>query len=376
MNVPSLTGVRGIAALWVVLFHIQSFAPELGIRPLQNLPVARTGWAGVDLFFILSGFILMLVHERDFPRLSLPPLLRFGWLRFFRVYPLATAVLLLILLLTLIDREFGTFWNSRGVPTNFTISSFLRTLFLATRWWFPTDGDWNQPVWSLSVEILGYVAFPFIAVIATRLRNPWVLAILATLCLAFPTLYAFLTHQKLFNDDLFWGAPTRMAGGFTAGIVLARLHRVTPESLRGLQGTVADVALLAVIVATLLPPYGWSTITLCFGALVYGLASDRGLANRLLSTPVAVWLGRISFPLYLVHVMALAWLRYGLYRDNAGDAERLLALGLYAVFILCLAWLLHLYVERPTHRFARDAFPAPGKARGAEAALAQSPANG
>src|SRR3954469_8392305 len=158
MHVSSLTGVRGVAALWVVLFHIQSFGGELGLNALYGLPVLRAGWAGVDLFFVLSGFVLMLVHERDFPRLRWPPLLRFAWLRFFRIYPLATIVLLLILALTLVDRDFTAEWTHMSVPPNFTVPSFFRTMFLATRWWSPTDGDWNQPVWSLSVEILGYVA--------------------------------------------------------------------------------------------------------------------------------------------------------------------------------------------------------------------------
>ncbi len=374
MHVPSLTGVRGIAALWVVFFHIQSFGKELGVGFLYGTPVLRTGWAGVDLFFVLSGFILMLVHERDFFRLRWPSLLRFGWLRFFRIYPLATVVLLLILALVLIDHDFFVFWSPRSVPPNFTLSSFLRTLFLATRWWSPTDGDWNQPVWSLSVEILGYVAFPFIAVIATRLRNLWVLVGLAACCLSFPTLYAAIVHPpKLFNDDLFWGAGTRMAGAFAGGVVLARLHRLLPEAWRVAQGRVADVALLGLVGALFWPPYGYTLLTPLFGLIVFGLAADRGWANALFSTPLAVWLGQISFPLYLVHVMTMDWMRYGLYRDNADTTERVMALVIYLVFVLCLAWLLHLYVERPTHRFAREAFPARAKTEGA---LAGGSANG
>jgi peptidoglycan/LPS O-acetylase OafA/YrhL len=374
MNVPSLTGVRGIAALWVVFFHIQSFGGELGINAAYGLPVLRVGWAGVDLFFVLSGFVLMLSHEQDFPRLRWPPLLRFAWLRFFRIYPLATVVLLLILALTLVDREFAAAWSPRSVPPNFTVSSFFRTLFLATRWWSPTDGDWNQPVWSLSVEILGYVAFPFIAVVATRISNRWVLVMLALCCLAFPTVYAYFYASKMFNDDIFWGAGVRMAGAFTGGIVLARLHRMTPENWRGMQGRAADFGIAGLLVVLLLaPPSGYGLITLCFGAIVYGLAADRGAANWLFSRPLAVWLGRISFPLYLIHVMALSWLRYSLYRDDGSLAERLGGLVLYLVFVFALAWLLHLYVERPTHRFARQAFPANPKTEGA---LAGRAANG
>jgi peptidoglycan/LPS O-acetylase OafA/YrhL len=96
-------------------------------------------------------------------------------------------------------------------------------------------------------------------------------------------------------------------------------------------------------------------LTPCFGALVYGLAADRGAANRLFAHPLAVWLGAISFPLYLVHVMALSWLRFTLEQDHAGSTDRLAATALLGVFIFALAWLLHLYDEKPSHRFARRA---------------------
>ncbi len=158
----------------------------------------------------------MLVHERDFPRLGWPPLLRFAWLRVLRVYPLATIVLLLIVVLTLVDRDFAANWAHGSVPPNLTASAFWRTLFLANRWWLPTDGDWNQPEWSLSVEIMGYAAFPFIALLATRLRNRRLLAALALGCLLYPTLYGYFYRGKFFNDDIFWGAASRMAGALPA----------------------------------------------------------------------------------------------------------------------------------------------------------------
>jgi len=54
--------------------------------------------------------------------------------------------------------------------------------------------------------------------------------------------------RELFNDDLFWGAGVRMAGAFTGGVVLARLHRLTPIAWRAVQGQIADVALLVIVV--------------------------------------------------------------------------------------------------------------------------------
>ena len=354
MNVPSLTGVRGIAALWVVLFHIQYFPQTLDIAPFAGLPVLRNGWAGVDLFFVLSGFILMLVHEADFTKLAWSRIGRFAWLRFFRVYPLATVVLLLIFLLTLADAAFATAYAHSAIPTNFTPSAFIRTLFLANRWWLPSDGDWNQPEWSLSAEIVGYAAFPLLAFAASRITTRWVLVVTAVLCLLFPTIQAYVRGTYI-ADDIFWGALPRMAGGFTGGIILGRLYRLTPENWRGIQGWVGDLGLLALLVALLTPKIGINLATVCFGAIIYGIASGRGLANWLFSTPPAMFLGRISFPLYLIHVMPLIWLRYNLQNYAMPPGTAHLGLALYLVFIFGLAWLLHIAVERPAHRFAREA---------------------
>ena len=360
MNLPSLTVVRGVAALWVVLFHLQQFAGLLGVPFLFNLPVIRHGWAGVDLFFVLSGFILMLVHEADFRRFDWGRLGRFAGLRFFRVYPLATVVLLLILLLVVADRAFAETFAHSAIPQNLTLSAFVRTLFLANRWWLPADGDWNQPEWSLSVEIIGYAAFPLLAFLAGRLNNRWLVAALAVGSLFYPTADA-LGHGTTVANDLFWGALPRMAGGFAGGILMCRLHRLTPESFRRQQGWIGDLAMLALIVALVAPAPGRNATTLCFGAIIYGLASGRGMMVALLSTPFAVWLGRISFPLYLIHVMPLLWLGYNLTNYAHPGWAGLVAFGLYAAFAVSLAWALHLLVERPTHRFAREAL-APQKA--------------
>ena len=52
-NIASLTGIRGIAALWVLLYHVQSFSPEFGLAFLGRIPLLELGWSGVDLFFLL-----------------------------------------------------------------------------------------------------------------------------------------------------------------------------------------------------------------------------------------------------------------------------------------------------------------------------------
>lgn len=144
--------------MWVLLFHVQSFANGYGAPWLKSVPLLADGWVGVDLFFVLSGFILMFVHEADFGQLRGRVVVHFAALRFFRIYPLATAVLILIALLVLADAGFAVWYRKTHDPADLTAMAFLRTLLLATRWYPPFVGDWNQPVWSLSVEIIGYCA--------------------------------------------------------------------------------------------------------------------------------------------------------------------------------------------------------------------------
>jgi peptidoglycan/LPS O-acetylase OafA/YrhL len=64
-DIPSLTGLRGIAAIWVMLFHVSLLAPLIGAAWLGRIGVFPVGWVGVDLFFVLSGFILMWVHGAE-----------------------------------------------------------------------------------------------------------------------------------------------------------------------------------------------------------------------------------------------------------------------------------------------------------------------
>ena len=96
--IPSLTGIRGIAALWVMLFHIGQGIPGYSLLPwLTGSSFIESGFRGVDLFFILSGFIMMHVHAQDFTVLRRRTLWDFMIMRCIRIYPAHLIALLLIL---------------------------------------------------------------------------------------------------------------------------------------------------------------------------------------------------------------------------------------------------------------------------------------
>jgi peptidoglycan/LPS O-acetylase OafA/YrhL len=351
LTIPSLTGIRGIAAAWVLLYHLQGVLVILpGFSWLQNLPIVSTGWSGVDMFFVLSGFVLMRAHSADFATLGARPILRFGIVRIARVYPVSIAVLLLIVLLTATDHGFTAWYHLKHLG-NLTSRAFLKTAFLATRWFLPgTHGDWNQPVWSLSVEILGYAAFPVIAWLLAR--RSWAAALATGIaCLGALAVYQTLSHVDLDEFDQ-RNAVIRMGCCFVAGAALARAVAVAPERLAAGSAMLSICAAGVILAGCLLP---WVTVALPFAyaALILALAFQRGPIDRALSAPVAQFLGRISFPLYLLHVMPLLCLGYHLRIAHAPVFIIVVSTLLYVALVIGGAAALNIAVERPSHRWGR-----------------------
>ena len=168
-EIPALTGVRALASWWVVFYHLQpalltltpSLAPWLG-------GLARGGDKGVDLFFILSGFVLSLNYNDRFRRPELKSYGRFLWLRLARIYPVHLAGLAVwgaFLVINVLVRHADT----RG--EYFGVCSLIANLFLVQAWWIPMKMSWNYPAWSISLEWLAYLCFPLFIRKVAGLRN-------------------------------------------------------------------------------------------------------------------------------------------------------------------------------------------------------------
>jgi peptidoglycan/LPS O-acetylase OafA/YrhL len=348
--VPSLTGIRGIAAVWVLLFHLGGTCASLfGFAWLADVPIVATGWSGVDMFFVLSGFVLMRAHSTEFIRLSTSSILRFAKVRIARVYPVSAVVLMLIALLA-IDHGFVT-WYRLQHPGNVTPIAFIKTALLATRWFLPGPrGEWNQPVWSLSAEILGYAAFPLLAWLLAR--RSWLAALAVALAsLGTLMLYQLTAHVDL--DDMGQRpAVIRMACCFIAGAALARACVVAPPRVANSSARLTVIA-TALILASCMAPRIAVILPFSYAILILALAFRHGPIDRALSAPFVQFLGRISFPLYLLHVMPLLWLGYRLQSGHVAAVLSIAALLLYVALIIGLAALLHVAVERPSHRWGR-----------------------
>jgi peptidoglycan/LPS O-acetylase OafA/YrhL len=362
-GIRSMTGIRGIAAVWVMLFHAAGKSDIFSVPLLARIPDIWYGCLGVDLFFMLSGFILMYAHARDCYTLGKSSLIRFARLRFTRIYPLNAAVLLLIAALVACQPGYVVWARSPegavayGGSFAFTAAAFLRTLLLATRWFLPGTGEWNQPVWSLSLEVLGYMLFPFMAFCALRISRRWVLIVLASLSLVGS--YVILTRFA-FECEIAQIAVVRMLACFVTGVAVFRLWKLTPAFGRSSAAWITTLAAVG-IVARDLPPFrrivthGNIQMGFLFAFLLYGLAFEQGFISKLLSSRPIVFLGEISFPLYLTHVTPLLWLQYCLQtssrRVSAGEGTLLLLC--WAIGCIVLATLLHYFIEVPFHAWGR-----------------------
>lgn len=350
-SIASLTGLRGVAALWVLLYHVARFAPQVGAPWVSELGLLQVGWVGVDLFFVLSGFILMWVHAAEFVQPSGPAVRRFAILRLARVYPVSLVVLGLIVLLVCADPGFVA-WSRARNPDNFSLAALVRTACLATRWFGSPGGDWNQPVWSLSVELVAYAAFPGLAwMLAKRSAGTAILVAAASLgILAVFQMAAGIAGKNTIDQV---SALMRMSCCFTAGAAACQARIVLADQAARF-ARVGALAVLGAIILALQSPTGLLWTPALFTALILALSFQTGEVDRWLSSAPVVLLGKISFPLYLAHLTPLLWMA----SHRAGRMGGMAATGLlaaYIAFCLTAAWVLHRWVEQPVHRWARQA---------------------
>ena len=358
--IPGLTGVRGLAALWVFLTHVYGFAALVLHAPgLKRSLFLFNGFRGVDLFFVLSGFILMHVHDEQFVAIERQALRSFFLTRFFRVYPLNAAVLLAVLPLAWFEPSYVAFQRSftdgrfAYKAANLSPAGFVQTLLLVQSWTVFKLGEWNIVSWTLSAEVLGYLLFPALAWSAMRLRSAETCAALAACSLAALTALLFLSHHANNNPTGTFGS-VRMFFCFSAGILLHRCYRIAGDRLRPASPAMTIAAVL-LIAATLFVPMAPVLDSFGFALLVIGLANRAGPVSRLLETRAALFMGRISFSFYLVHFLLIQIALWSLGGWLTAQDLPIRVAGLLTLCAICVgvAMLCYETIERPSQRLGR-----------------------
>lgn len=278
---PALDGLRGLAAVWVFAFHLgQTWDKTWSV-----------GYLGVDLFFILSGFVLSHVYLGRIN--SGADFRRFLQARIARIYPLHLVTLASTLLVV---AAWPGFADSFPMPEHrFSAAGFLASLLLVHNWAYFLPGAWNGPAWSLSAEWASYLAFPCLLLAAARTTRPLTAAIA---CVA--ALEVLLLLKGAGPDALGTPGMARMAFGALAGCLVHRAYMLGAR-LAVLPATAAVVLALAL---AHLPDLGGLGV-LAFPVAVLLAARGEGPLGRLCVSRPVLWLGKISYSIYLWHWLLL-----------------------------------------------------------------------
>ncbi|MBV8649940.1 MAG: acyltransferase, partial [Alphaproteobacteria bacterium] len=210
---PALTGLRGLGALLVLIYHSHDFIAT------ASWPLVKMGWIGVDIFFVLSGFIISHVHLNDFVRLSAVAVGRFLALRLSRIYAVHIVTILGALLLFAGRLSIG----HTPSPGRFSLASLIENLLLVQAW--ASDRlTWNYVSWSISAEWAAYLIFPLVAFGLSRLRSP--IVALAGAALSLATMIAVLQALGMTGMAVETKYSLIRAGGsFLAGCCLYSAYR-------------------------------------------------------------------------------------------------------------------------------------------------------
>ena len=369
-RVPYLDGLRGIAILLVVTLHFVHMPyhleehPGSWFLPLHHLLGAT--WIGVDLFFVLSGFLLggILMDNRAAPNLFRVFYLRRAC-RILPAYYLFLSPLLVVPLLGLDDQMpvLDRLLSTGDIPV-WVYPLFLQNIAMT---WLGSWGEaWISTTWSLAVEEQFYLLLPLIIRFVPRSRLPVVLVSLALLAPGFRV----ALHLWINPDQAQLGAyallPCRW-DSLLLGALVAWLVRDKPSAdwLKRQTGLWRSswllLALLGLVLAWLSPSLrspsmnivGYSLFALFFACTVLGGELGQLPGQSLLEWPPLRWVGRISYALYLVHLPVCSvvfhlFVQHHRTLDSAQDV--LLMTGSFAASLLIagLSWRL---VEQPILRF-------------------------
>ncbi|MEI9906388.1 MAG: acyltransferase [Asticcacaulis sp.] len=257
-----LTALRFIAATWVIMY---TWIHELNAS--VSFGLVDKGYLGVDLFFILSGFILSYVYLEGFGGKTFD----YGEFvnhRLARVYPLHIATLAFTLLLIAAAAV-------KGMQLDENASNWAALpahLLLVQAWGLAPTASFNHPSWSISAEWFAYLSFPVTAALAWRLRNRPVLAVglavafLAVLYTVFPMVFGFSLNHATFQ----WGA-LRIVPTFLFGASLYLAWRAGAVKSPKVASLGAAIAGLTVVLAASFAKSD-TLIVIALGLLVLSLA--------------------------------------------------------------------------------------------------------
>lgn len=356
-KLPSLTGSRFWAALLVFLFHSSlpsDLAPfsDPSIQHVFTVVVGKAGWLGVSYFFILSGFI-MVWSARDNDTIG-----GFYLRRFAKIYPTHFLTWIIAFII--------------GAMSVYKYKSWASNLLLFNTWIDDVHYFFvgNRPSWSLCIEAMFYLSFPFLFKIMKAIPKKFDLLGLTAVTLASLLvqiyIYIWVEPNRMMgvfpiSQQQFWVSyifpPSRIfeffAGMFAARLLMNGMALVLTKT--------ASLGLLAVAyIGAMYLPYQFSMsvvfiIPVCL--LIVSMAGDDlKKRNTFLNTKMSMWLGEISYSFYMVHFLVLFFFLNVTAGRKFSLPEGVALISVALVLSISCASFLYKYFEVPIMKLILEKF--------------------
>ncbi|MGZ3744265.1 MAG: acyltransferase family protein [Pseudobdellovibrionaceae bacterium] len=350
--VRELTGLRGWAALWVVFFHLQygfNFSPDFYFLLFPGRLVQK-GYLAVDIFFILSGYVMALTCSSWDGGKPLEFFKSFIWRRLARIYPLHILSLFLMVALAVFSAK-NFLWDEWG-------RSLLAHLSLTHAWGQLYMPDWNYPSWSISAEWAAYLSFPVLFLLNRKISKSSY-GIFAAIILPMGVLiwsaYALREGSMDMTWDLGW---YRCLMEFWIGLTLWHLFQIVraplKDRLRPWLAVLSGVSLGMFLLFPFTSPLPDAGIIPISTLLVFSIALGSRFWERVLANRFSYYLGEISYSIYMLHVpVGLSFLK--LWNHQFGELQPALsgavALLITLLILFAVSTLTHNYFEKPVRQW-------------------------
>lgn len=344
------TSVRGLAAWWVVVFHFRD-----NIWPSQaglGYELASVGYLAVDLFFILSGFVIQHNYGCPWYSFSWGSVWSFLVARIARVYPLHFFMNILFLLNPIALRYFSA---SGVIGERYDPVAFFQSMVLVHAWGFGNALTWNTPSWSISVELVAYLAFPVLSWRMLRSCNVAIALSWSGFGLAAIIAFFYVGRFDSLGEGIdILGVP-RCIFAFAAGMGIQRIYLSFAGN--GRASLVAHVAITSSILFLLSGwVFGWPNylfVPPAFSGLVLYLSLSKDMLCKLLQLRIFLFAGELSYATYLCHYFVKDWVNFLMIR---GEEHSFLPVMVYLAGTFIFSWLLYRWIEVPGRRAVKELY--------------------
>ena len=372
--IEPIEGLRGVAVLWVVAFHYvvvrtSPFPTDPWLQLVAASPAAqvivRNGYLGVDLFFLITGFLLTLPwFRRAAAGLPAPPAREFYVRRAHRILPAYYVQLLVLFLVCLPLMRDLTYWKSDLAYYLWNFGAHVTLLHYTT----PITSaslTLNGALWTLALEAQYYLLLPLLAPL--MVRAPLRMALVLFAAAGAWRWLAWHDLEPLFAFEMSIGARWNLPEAtirhflatqlpayfahFAAGILAGRAWLRWRDRSFGPLAATAWLAAAAVALGVLyrmhapggvwLGEHNWVLVPIAMGVVMLALVSSgAAIARPLLANAPLKFIGRTSYSIYLYHLpLLLAWNKF------APSDLGWLSLPLYLAVVMGVAWASYRWVE-------------------------------